>query len=262
MTVLAFSAHVGNEYNTLMVLAAATAFLLILDLGRRILQGRRIAPTGWVGAFVTLGAIMTFLGGVMTVTWPLKQVAPNCCQQDNIIFGEPVLGYGVTLLAAAYLLWRTARLRPVIRGGATSAAPVTADPAATVTAHPVEQESFALRLSAALQPLSWFVLALGLSLIAIAVAGVRFKLFAAPPTEPISGSVGNHPLVEAIFISTLYALMGIGAVLLPFFLRTLNRTLAKLIVVVWLIPGVSWLGFAALNYYTHVGSLVKHTGRF
>ena len=270
MTVFAFSAHVGNEYNTLMVLAAATAFLLILDLGRRILQGRRIAPTGWVGAFVTLGAIMTFLGGVMTVTWPLQQVAPNCCQQDNIIFGEPVLGFGVTLLVGAYLLWRTARRRPVIRGGATSAATVTADPAATVTADPaatvtadpVEQESFASRLSAALQPLSWFVLALGLSLFAIAIAGVRFKLFAAPPTEPISGSVGNHPLVEAIFISTLYALMGIGAVLFPFFIRTLNRRLAKVIAVAWLIPGVTWLGFAALNYYTHVGSLVKHTGRF
>ncbi len=56
--------------------------------------------------------------------------------------------------------------------------------------------------------------------------------------------------------------MGIGAVLFPFFLRTLSRGLAKAIGVVWLIPGVVWLFFAAMNYYTHVGSLVKHSGRF
>lgn len=41
-----------------------------------------------------------------------------------------------------------------------------------------------------------------------------------------------------------------------------NRTMAKAIGIACLIPGVIWLFFAAMNYYTHVGSLVKHSGRF
>lgn len=251
-SVLGFSAAVGNEYNTLMALAAAVSFLLILDLGWRLLDGRSIVPTGWVAAFTALGAIMAFLGAVMTVTWPLKQVAPNCCQQDNIIFGEPILAYGVMLLTASYLLWRTSRwaLEAGTEGGAGSPDGV------------IDAEPFMARLAIVLQPLSWFVFASGLALIALAFAGVRFKLFAAPASEPISGAVGNHPYLEAIFISILYALMGIGAVLFPFFLRTMSRTLAKTIGVAWLIPGVVWLVFAAMNYYTHVGSLVKHSGRF
>jgi uncharacterized membrane protein len=250
---LGFSAAVGNEYNTLMALAAGVSFLLILDLGHQLLNGRPIVPMGWVAAFTALGAVMAFLGGVMTVTWPLKQVAPNCCQQDNIIFGEPILAYGVILLTATYLLWRTSRSWSLQTATASGSGPVDAA---------IRDESFLAKLVVVLQPLSWFVFAAGLALIAIAFAGVRFKLFAAPASEPISGVFSNHEYVEAIFISTLYALMGIGAVLFPFFLRTSSRTLAKVIGVVWLIPGVVWLFFAAMNYYTHVGSLVKHSGRF
>ena len=82
LSVLALSAEVGKEYNTLMALAAAVSFLLIVDLGWRLLNGKPFHPTGWVAAFTGLGAIMAFLGAVMTVTWPLKQVAPNCCEQE------------------------------------------------------------------------------------------------------------------------------------------------------------------------------------
>ena len=253
-TILGFSAAVGNEYNTLMALAAAVSFLLILDFGWRLLNGRTIAPTGWVAAFAALGALMAFLGAVMTVTWPLKQVAPNCCQQDNIVFGEPVLAYGVMLVTASYLLWRTGKSWVVHQSETGGGVPTESGA--------ITDESFLARLALVLQPLSWFVFASGLALIALAFAGVRFKLFAAPASEPISGAVGNHPYIEAIFISILYALMGIGAVLFPFFIRTMNRTVAKMIGVAWLVPGVVWLFFAAMNYYTHVGSLVKHGGRF
>jgi uncharacterized membrane protein len=250
--VLGFSAAVGNEYNTLMALAAGVTFLLIVDLGRRLLKGKPIYPTGWVAAFTALGAIMAFLGAVMTVTWPLKEVAPNCCEQDNIIFGEPILAFGVMLLTASYLLWRTGLWWSRAHAGAGESS----------RADGIADKEFLGRLVIALQPLSWFVFASGLALVALAFAGVRFKLYAAPPSEPISGVASGHPYIEAIFISTLYALMGIGALLFPFFLRTVSRTLAKAIGIAWLIPGVVWLVFAAMNYYTHVGSLVDHKGRF
>jgi uncharacterized membrane protein len=250
---LGFSAAVGNEYNTLMALAAAVSFLLILDLGWRLLNNKTVRATGWIAAFIALGAIMTFLGAVMTVTWPLKQVASNCCQQDNIIFGEPILAYGVILLTAAALFWRTMKWN---RAGEK------AEGSDAALADRVGGDSYLAMLLETLQPLSVFVFAEGLALIALAFAGVRFKLFAAPPSEPISGIASNHPYIEAIFISTLYALMGIGAVLFAIFVRTANRTIAKAIGVSWLIPGVVWLFFASMNYYTHVGSLVKHSGRF
>jgi uncharacterized membrane protein len=250
--VLGFSAAVGNEYNTLMALAAGVTFVLIVDLGRRLVIGKPINPTGWVTAFIALGAVMTFLGAVMTATWPLKEVAPNCCEQDNIVFGEPVLTFGVIALAASYLLWRTASSLIVKNRGETAGSQSDA----------VGGTELLGRLVVAFQPISWFVFAAGLALIALAFAGVRFKLYAAPPSEPISGVASGHPYVEAIFISLIYALMGVGAVLFPIFVRTLSRTVAKVIGVVWLIPGVVWMLFAAMNYYTHVGSLVNHSGRF
>jgi uncharacterized membrane protein len=241
-------------YNTLMALAAAVSFLLIVNLGWRLLHAKPIAPTAWIVAFTALGSIMTFLGAAMTVTWPLGEVQPGaCCQQDNIIFGEPILSFGVTLLAAAYL-FRSTILSSLRQQ--TPAAGVSPDDEF------VAEDRFLTKLSVALQPLSWFVFALGLALFALAAAGVRFTLFAAPPNEPISGNFSGQPYLEATFISTLYALMAIGAVLFPFFLRGLNRGLAKLIGIVWTIPGVIWLLFASMNYYTHVGSLVKHTGNW
>jgi uncharacterized membrane protein len=247
-----FSAAVGNEYNTLMALAAGVTLLLIIDLGRRLLTGSSIYPAGWVAAFVALGSIMAFLGAVMTVTWPLKEVAPNCCEQDNIVFGEPILAFGVITLAASYLLWRTSASwsRAAIGHSAENGV------------KDVAGDEFVDRFALALQPLSLFVFAAGLALLALAVAGVRFKLYAAPPSEPISGVASGHPYIEAIFISTLYGLMGVGAVLFPVFVRTLGRGVAKTIAIVWLIPGVVWLLFASMNYYTHVGSLVQHSGRF
>jgi uncharacterized membrane protein len=252
VSLVGFSAAVGNEYNTLMALTAGVTFLLIIDLGRRLLAGNPIYPAGWVAAFAALGGIMAFLGAVMTVTWPLKEVAPNCCEQDNIVFGEPVLAFGVITLAASYLLWRTS----------VSWSLGQTEPGAGTVVKGIAGKEFVDRLVVALQPLSLFVLAGGFALIALAVAGVRFKLYAAPPSEPISGVASGHPYIEAIFISTLYALMGVGAVLFPLFVRTLRRRVAKTIGIVWFIPGVVWLLFAAMNYYTHVGSLVKHSGRF
>jgi hypothetical protein len=118
---------------------------------------------------------MTFLGAVMTVTSPLKRVAPNCCQQDNIIFGEPILAYGVMLLAASYLLWWTSLRWSLEHAGAGG----------TSRADGIADKEFLGRLVVALQPLSWFVFASGLALVVLAFAGVRFKLYAAPPTEPI-----------------------------------------------------------------------------
>jgi uncharacterized membrane protein len=236
-------------YNTIMAVAVGTSLLLLVALGRQIASGRWIVREAWAAAFLATGSILTFTGAVMTVTWPLDPPL----QFDNIIFGEPCLGLGVLLLVGSYLLG-SRRLWPTDTIAADGGTP---------PATPSARELW-IRFATLFQPLSWFAGALGLGLFGIAAAGVRYKLFAAPPQEPISGEFADYPLIEAIFISTLYALVGLGAVLLPFALSSTRHVgegrLWRVIGICWLIAGVVWLGFGALNYFTHIGLIVNTNG--
>src|SRR5688500_19418028 len=86
-------------YNTLMGVAAGLALILVSVLARKLYRRERIAPEGWSLTFTVLGAILTFLGGLMAVTWPLSVNQPI-----NIAFAEPCLVLGLLLLAAACYL--------------------------------------------------------------------------------------------------------------------------------------------------------------
>lgn len=233
-------------YNTIMAVAAGLALVLVVMMAFHISQGRWIVREAWAAAFVALGLILTFTGGVMTVTWPLKPPT----QFDNIIFGEPCLALGVMLLVGAYLLG-SRRFWPDDAGG-IGAAPV-------VGAEAVRDLWW--RFAALVHPLSWFAGVMGLGMFGIAAAGVHYELFAAPPSEPISGEFADYPLIEASFISALYALTGIGCVLLPIALtrgrELLRDPLWRVIGVCWIIAGVVWIGFGALNYFTHIGLIVN-----
>jgi uncharacterized membrane protein len=216
-----------------MAVAAGVGLLLIVAFGTKLHRREPMLHEGWAVTFGALGAILGFLGGAMTVTWPLPRLASNCCTHDNIAFGEPTLAFGAILLAAVPLLWRRAKAGPGTVGE--------------------DREHFvALAL-----PISWFGAAMGLALFAIAVAGVKYKLFAAPPQEPISGEFANHPLVEAIFISALWTVIGLGAVLLPFALRSSSTALLGLVRLCWVLGGVVLVGFGVLNYFTHIGLLIN-----
>lgn len=217
-------------YNTIMAVAAGAGLLLVADFGRR-LGTRKADPhvEGFSLAFAVTGLILTLTGLHMTLTWPL---AAGGFPFDNVIFGEPALGFGVMLLFAALYLWK--------RG-----------------LQLVETEDRMVLVKRVAGPVSVFVLGMGLACFGIAVAGIKYKLFAAPPEEPISGSFSEYPLVEAWFISGLYALVGIGAVLLPWGLRPMAAVLRKIIWVVWSLSGLAFLLFGALNYFTHIGLIVN-----
>lgn len=219
-------------YNTIMSVAAGAGLILLVMLGRQLITRRTpLVTEGWSLAFGVLGLILSTTGLHMTLTWPL---AAGGFPFDNIIFGETSLGFGVLLLAASFYLWK--------RGAELTAA-----------------ENPAERLSAVARPLSVFILGLGLALFAIAIAGVTYQLFAAPPQEPISGAFADYPLVEAIFMSGLFALIGIGAVLFPFALTVTTRASAtqKIIGVVWGLAGVAFLLFGAMNFFTHIGLIIN-----
>jgi uncharacterized membrane protein len=220
-------------YNTIMSVAAGAGLLSLLMFARQLTVDRETDLGAWAIAFAVPGFILTVTGLHMTLTWPMAKYFPF----DNIIFGETSVGFGVLLLGAAFYLWT--------RGSTAVASGETVR-----------------FLARAAQPLSLFTIGMGLSLIAIGAAGMYNKLFAAPPEEPISGMFAGYPWIEATFISGMFALVGLGALLLPLALRELARgakytPLQKLIGVCWGLTGVGFLVFGALNFFTHIGLIVN-----
>jgi len=222
-------------YNTIMAVAVGAGLIGLVILGRELLRApEQVEPDGWALTFGVLGTILTTTGLHMTLTWPL---AAGGFPFDNIIFGETSLGFGVLLLAAALYLWR--------RGAV-----------ALASTRPVEA------LARIAQPITVFVGGLGLSLLAIAVAGIKYELFAAPAEEPISGAFADHPMVEATFMSALIALVGLGALAFAVLVNRLRSNgaagvWAPITGWLWGVSGVLFLLFGAMNFFTHIGLIVN-----
>ena len=216
-------------YNTVMSLAAGAGLVLLVRLARDLLTAPAdTSSDGYALAFGVLGTLLTLTGLHMTLTWPL---APDFAF-DNIVFGEPALLFGVMLLAVAVYGWR--------RGPALLREP-----------RPLE------RLVAIARPMAPVIIGAGLSLLAIAAAGMSNQLFTAPPQEPIIGWVaGLHPWLGPTFISGLYALVGIGALATPAAIAGNQRARA---VAGWTLTVSGWtfLLFGAFNYFSHIGLVVN-----
>lgn len=225
-----------TTYNTIMSLAAGAGLITLVYFGRALATQKDLHLESWSMAFAAPGIILFITGMHMTLTWPFAKYFPF----DNIIFGEPSFGFGVVLLIAAFYLWKRGR----------------------TIAESTDPAAYLAKVS---RPLSLLVFGFGLCLIAIAFAGVIFQLFAAPPEEPISGAFAEYPMVEAIFMSGLFALVGLGALIFPFALRDFKQgaTFTKMQWVMGVVWGVSGLGFflfGALNFFTHIGLIVNTMG--
>lgn len=233
-------------YNTIMSIAAGAGLVALVLFARDLLRHHTEGPVstdGWALTFGSLGVILTLTGLHMSFTWPL---AAGGFAFDNIIFGETSLGFGVLMSALAIFLAK--------RGDRIVASPA-----------PLAEVARAAR------PLGIFIAGLGLALLAIMVAGIVYQLFAAPPQEPISGAFADWPLVEAIFMSLLFGLVGLGAVLAPLAIRSFARvspshgavttlavpTIAKVVGALWFVAGIVFILFGAMNFYTHIGLIVN-----
>ena len=222
-------------YNTIMSVAVGAGLIGLVMLGRQLLsRPDQVSSEGWALTFGVLGGILTTTGLHMTLTWPL---AAGGFPFDNIIFGETSLGFGVLLLGAAFYLWK--------RGAAALAA-----------SKPVEA------LARVAQPITVFIGGLGLSLVAIAVAGIKYQLFAAPAEEPISGEFADYPLVEAIFMSGLIGIVGLGALAFGLLVHRIvtgreTAVWARITGWLWGVSGVLFLLFGAMNFFTHIGLIVN-----
>jgi len=222
-------------YNTIMCLAVGAAFCSLAVMGKNIIAKEKIDPTGWSLNLGVLGTLLFFTGLHMTLTWPLAKYFPF----DNIVFGEPSLAIGAILLAFSFLFWKD------------SATIKTLD-------NPISH------ISRIFRHFKFLFYGLGLALIAIGIAGVKYQLFAAPPEEPISGQFAEYPMVEAIFISGLWALTGLASLLVPSFFEKYAADIQPQLdtftkVKYGLVYGLGFifLLFGAFNYFTHIGLIVN-----
>jgi uncharacterized membrane protein len=213
-------------YNTLVGVAAGVGLIGVALLLKKLYRKENVQADGWALLFAPTGVILTVLGFAITISWPYR--VPGTFDA-NILFGEPAIAFGLLLLAAAVYLWSQ-------RAGLNLG-----------------------KVWRTLKPVSIYVFALGLIMGACAISWLRYKLGAAPPSEPISGRVGNHPLLEASFLFVLYGLVALGGVVFPWVASGKNPKAAKFVQIVWLVAGVVFLLFSAMNYYTHIGDLQNGT---
>lgn len=230
-------------YNTIMALAAGTGLVMMAMFIRdfaRVRKGEDNSSTntnGYATGFLVVGLIQFVTGLHMTVTWPL---AEGGFAYDNIIFGETTLAFGTLLIIAGIFLWK--------KGPELLSAQ---DPTASTMS--------------TLKPVSIFVGGLGLALFAITLAGLVYQLYAAPPQEPVSGFFAPYPWFEAIFLSALFFIVGLGAFLFPIAvfrtaegkIATTGEGLWKTISWLWIVGGVIFGLFGAMNFYTHIGFIIN-----
>ncbi|WP_066393052.1 DUF981 family protein [Neobacillus mesonae] len=229
-------------YNTIMSVSVGVALLSIVNFFSHLNSNKIGHIEGWAIGFGIPGFILTITGLHMTLTWPLSKMG---FAFDDIIFGESSLAFGVLLLAITVLLWRKANL--YLKQGID------------MNDTTVVSEKLKKELPSLLKPLSFFAAAMGFALIAMGCAGVTFRLFAAPPQEPISGLFAAYPMIEATFMSILLALTGVGAILFAVNQKEKpNLGLVKFNRSAWVITGIIWTAFGIMNYFTHIG-LIVHT---
>jgi uncharacterized membrane protein len=213
-------------YNELVALTAGAGLLGFAWFVQHLIGNKRIDSEGWAAFFGVTGLLLLVTGLHTTVTWPF---GGDGFEYANIAFGQPAAAFGALLLFAALYLWRH---RALFAGDVEVA------------------KATALR---ALKPVGIFVGALGLGMAVLAITFVRFQLGAAPPEEPISGRFGHLPILEALFLGGLWGIVAFGALLFAFALLTDRLRLLRWAVWAWVIGGVVFLLFGAMNFYTHIG---------
>jgi uncharacterized membrane protein len=213
-------------YNELVAITAGAGLLGFASFLTSLIRTKPIDSEGWAAFFGVTGLLLLVTGLHTTVTWPF---GGDGFEYANIAFGQPAAGFGALLLLAAVYLWRH-RAR-----------------------FDTDVESANKATLAALKPAGIFVGALGLGMAVLAIAFVRFQLGAAPPEEPISGRFGHLPILEALFLGGLWGVVAAGALLFAIALWTDRPQLLRWAVRAWVVGGVVFLLFGAMNFYTHIG---------
>ncbi|MBD8061995.1 DUF981 family protein [Oceanitalea stevensii] len=213
-------------YNELIAITAGAGLLGFAKFLQLLIRSERVNSEAWAAFFGVTGGLLFALGFHTTVTWPY---GGDGFEYANIAFGQPAAGFGALLLVAAVYLWRQ---RTLFEG---------------------DVETANARALDALKPTSIFVGVLGLGMAVIAISFVRYQLGAAPPEEPITGRFGHLPLLEALFLGGLWGVVAVGAILFAIAFWTGRTRLLRWVVWAFVIGGIAFALFGAMNFYTHIG---------
>ena len=213
-------------YNELVAITAGAGLLGFSWFLSLVIRNKRVESEGWAGFFGLTGLLLLAMGLHTTVTWPF---GGGGFEYANIAFGQPAAAFGALLVFAAVYLWRH---RPLFAG---------------------DTEEANRTALAGLKPVAIFVGALGLAMAVLAITFVRFQLGAAPPEEPISGRFGHLPILEALFLGGLWGVVALGALLFAIALLTDRPQLLRWAIWAWVVGGVVFMLFGAMNFYTHIG---------
>lgn len=191
--------------------------------------GTGLILTVWLRKIVLLGSLInrhTWAAAIIAVGLVLSVLGTlmattwplTANPPVNIVFGEPAMMFGILLVIAGILLWNAGSVH-----------------------------SFS-----ALRPINLIVSVVGLMMLAFSIAIIRFNLIGgAPEAEPITGRLHSLPWIENTFFGVLYGLVALGA------LANASIRLDRVTTLAWSIAGYAFIGFSALNCYTHVGLLIN-----
>lgn len=228
----------------IMSITIGVGLLLIVRFMKHLKRSKIGQLEGWSIGFAIPGFILTITGAQMSLKWPLYKID---FLYNIIIFGELSLAFGVLLLAVSILLWRKANVF----------AKNNVDYIDSMTISRILMKEAPILL----KPLSYFTFAMGLALFSITIASIRLQLFSTFNDDLITSSFTKYPLVEGLFISVLYGITGIGAILLPFTLKQYAKpSIFNIMITCWKIAGIAFILFGMLNYFTHIGLIVHSMG--
>jgi len=225
-------------YNTVMGLAASAGVLLLVVFSQRGARAPADVRKAWAVVFGALGTVLTVLGVHLNVEWPLLGAA-------NVIFGEPSLMFGVLLLAAAVIIYRT----PVEEAKSLSEMDDGISLSDLWDVEPLPRE-----LAVALRPVAYVGALAGVMVVLLGWGGAAFGeiVFRPPTTEWPTGIVAGTGL-EIVYMTATYTLLGLGAILLPAGLhnpdrlRTAGVLLSVSALLVLFITLISFLGHVSLS---------------
>lgn len=220
-------------YNSFMSVMTGVGVLSIWSLFSKLINQKEIRPKGIALNFGVIGIILFITGVHTTLTWPLTPTFPF----DNSAFGEPSLLFGCLLLVMAFYFWK--------------------DKEHIAQESLVKGNSLLNNIVSDFNAFKFVLAGMGLATIMIGLAGIKYKIFIAPPEEPIVGPLEEMiPFISSYTIGLLWTAVGIAAIGFGFYSESVikqKQKSFKWLFYLLLFIGISFFSLGVVTYFSHVG---------
>ncbi len=224
-------------YNSLMAVASGAALLSIWWVFSRLSSQEKIKPKGVALNFGVLGMILFLTGLHTTLTWPLSPTYPF----DNSIFGESCFVFGALLLAMSFYFWK--------------------EKYSILEYEETENNTLLQFIASDFNEMRFIIMGIGLALIMMGMAGIQYKIFLAPPEEPIVGAISqNLPYYTSYLVGFLWISVGVAALGTTAFFKSISeqkKKSYKWLKILFLVIGINFMAIGVITYFTHVGMIIN-----